>query len=283
MSQAWFKDSAEFIKGLDAQDVDDRDGVLDSQSDDGDGVLDLQTKEVIKEASMLPTMSSNSPKTGNTAVSEYFVEFDALKKEVLLIKKRKDDEFDELTKRFSNMDWKKLDNDSLLRESIIFKCSSQVVVGRLIFWAGHERFVSDDGHIVFKKHLLVSFDLIGHSFQAIDIDVVFRDGLTVLMCFSIIRNSLILSGSMDETDCYLFCGWSVLVDVTSLTSFTLLFAIPTPNYVKLLGFTMKEISLPIVKVPGPHQLANSVQVYNISTQTLQNLNIQGVAGSFFIR
>ncbi|GJR19308.1 hypothetical protein Tco_0967835 [Tanacetum coccineum] len=59
-------------------------------------------------------------------------------------------------------------------------------------------------------------------------------------------------------------------------------AIPTPNYVKLLGFTMDEISLPIVEVPGPHQLANSVQVLNISTQTLQNLGIQGVAGSFFI-
>nr|GEV60179.1 hypothetical protein [Tanacetum cinerariifolium] len=94
------------------------------------------------------------------------------------------------------MDWKKLDNDCLPREFIRFKRSSQVVVGRLIFWAGHER-------------------------------------------------------STDETD-YLFCGWSVLVDVASLTSFTLLFAIPTPNYVKLLDFTMDEISLPIVeaKVAG---------------------------------
>ncbi|GKC87313.1 F-box domain containing protein [Tanacetum coccineum] len=108
----------------------------------------------------------------------------------------------------SSMDWKKLDNDNLPRESIRFKRSSQVVVGRLIFWAGHE-----------------------------------RDGLTVPMCLSSLGNSLILSGSTDETDCYLFCGWSVLVDVTSLTSFTLLFAIPTPNYVKLLGFTNDEISL----------------------------------------
>ncbi|GKB40622.1 hypothetical protein Tco_0885564 [Tanacetum coccineum] len=156
------------------------------------------------------------------------------------------------------MDWKKLDNDYLPRESIRFKYSSQVVVGRLIFWASHERFVSDDGHVVFKKHLLVSFDLIGHSFQVHDIDAIFREGLTVPMCLSI------------------------LVDVTSLTSFTLLFSIPTPNYVKLLGFTMDEISLPIVEVPGNYQLANSVQVLNISTQTLQNLSIQGVAGSFFI-
>nr|GEX83342.1 hypothetical protein [Tanacetum cinerariifolium] len=134
------------------------------------------------------------------------------------------------------MEWKKLDNACLPMESIRFKRSLQVVVGRLIFWAGHES----------------------------------------------LGNSLILSGSMNETDFYLFYGWSVLVDVTSVTSFTFLFAIPTPNYVKLLGFTNDEISLPIVEVPGTHQLASSVQVFNISTQTLQNLCIQGVAGSFFI-
>nr|GEV53507.1 phospholipase-like protein [Tanacetum cinerariifolium]GEW53199.1 phospholipase-like protein [Tanacetum cinerariifolium] len=100
MSQAWFKASSEFIKGLDDQDVDDGDGVLDSQSDDEDGVSDSQTKDVIEEATMLPTMSSNSPEAGNAAVSEFFAEFDALKKEVLLIKRRKDDEFEELIKKF---------------------------------------------------------------------------------------------------------------------------------------------------------------------------------------
>nr|GFA53260.1 phospholipase-like protein [Tanacetum cinerariifolium] len=49
--------------------VDDGDSVLDSQSDDEDGFLDSQTKDVIEEASMLPTMSSNSPQEGNTAAS----------------------------------------------------------------------------------------------------------------------------------------------------------------------------------------------------------------------
>nr|GEV18278.1 phospholipase-like protein [Tanacetum cinerariifolium] len=62
--------------------------------DDGDGVLDSQTKYVIEEASMLPTMSSNSSQAGNVALSK----FDALKKEVLLIMKCKYDEFDELKK-----------------------------------------------------------------------------------------------------------------------------------------------------------------------------------------
>ncbi|GJY72563.1 hypothetical protein Tco_0476266 [Tanacetum coccineum] len=138
MSHAWFKDSAKFIKGLDAQDgtflQDDqcREKSMEHHNkmcgetedgnfvhrvvgkicpkmnrmsvDDGDGVLDSQTKDVIKEASMLPTMSSNSLQAGNAVVFEFFAEFDALKKEVLLIKQRKDDEFYELTKRFSKLE-----------------------------------------------------------------------------------------------------------------------------------------------------------------------------------
>nr|GFD10454.1 hypothetical protein [Tanacetum cinerariifolium] len=49
---------------------------------DMDGILDSQTKDVIEEAEMLPTMSSNSPQAGNATVSEFFAEFDALKKKV---------------------------------------------------------------------------------------------------------------------------------------------------------------------------------------------------------
>ncbi|GJV20120.1 phospholipase-like protein [Tanacetum coccineum] len=125
-SQAWFKASAEFIKGLDDQDntffqddkgrekcieqhngmcgdtedgtfvdgvvgkicpkmnrmlVDDGDGVLDSQSDDRDGVLDSQTKD-----------------------------------EVLLIKRRKDDKFDELTKIFSKLET----SETFVKEAKLF-------------------------------------------------------------------------------------------------------------------------------------------------------------------
>ncbi|GJX17419.1 hypothetical protein Tco_0218251 [Tanacetum coccineum] len=45
-----------------------------------DGVLDSQTKDVIEQAAMLPTMSSNSPQAGNAALetSETFVKFKKL-------------------------------------------------------------------------------------------------------------------------------------------------------------------------------------------------------------
>ncbi|GKE79374.1 hypothetical protein Tco_1545494 [Tanacetum coccineum] len=98
--------------------------------DDGDGVLDSQIKDVIEEAAMLPTMSSNSLQAGNAAVSEFFVEFDALKKEVLLIKRCKDDEFYELTKRFSKLEtsetfvkFKKLLTNDLCTENKSSDCN----------------------------------------------------------------------------------------------------------------------------------------------------------------
>nr|GEU64888.1 phospholipase-like protein [Tanacetum cinerariifolium] len=94
MSQVWFKASAKFIKGLDDQDdtffqddlgrdkcMEQHNGMCgDTEDDDGDGVLDSQTKDVIEEATMLPTMSSNSLEARNAAVSDFFAEFDALKK-----------------------------------------------------------------------------------------------------------------------------------------------------------------------------------------------------------
>ncbi|GJZ86534.1 hypothetical protein Tco_0658144 [Tanacetum coccineum] len=159
----------------------------------------------------------------------------------------------------SCMDWKILENECLPRESIRFKRSSQVVVGRLLFWVGHERFVNDDG-VVFKEHLLVSFDLIDHSFQVHHIDAIFRYGLIVLVWISNIGNYLILSGSRDEIDSWLFCGWSLFVDARTITSFNLLLAFSTPNALRLLGFTNDEIPLPIVKVPGPNQAANYAQL-----------------------
>ncbi|GJS54655.1 hypothetical protein Tco_0628017 [Tanacetum coccineum] len=130
----------------------------------------------------------------------------------------------------SSMDWNKLENDRLPRESIRFKRPSQAVVVH-------------------------------------DIDAIFKDILTVPMCISSLGNSLIVSGSTDETEFYLFYGWSLLVDVTSVTSFTLLVSIPTPSYVNLLGFSNDEIPLPIVEVPSAHQLANYVEVFNRSSSS----------------
>ncbi|GKB83494.1 hypothetical protein Tco_0950389, partial [Tanacetum coccineum] len=80
--------------------VEERDGVLDSE---GDGVHLSQKNDVIQQAGNLSTISSTSPQARNVAAAEFFVEFDALKKQVSLIKKHKADEFDQMAKRFSKL------------------------------------------------------------------------------------------------------------------------------------------------------------------------------------
>ncbi|GKB00809.1 hypothetical protein Tco_0828853 [Tanacetum coccineum] len=137
MSQAWFKHNGMCGDTEDGTFVDGLVGKIGPKMnrmlvDDGYGVLDSQTKDVIEQAAMLPTMSSNSPQAGNAAVSEFFVEFDALKKQVLLIKRRKDDEFDELTKRFSKLEtsetffkFKKLLTNDLCSENESSECNQK--------------------------------------------------------------------------------------------------------------------------------------------------------------
>ncbi|GKD07135.1 hypothetical protein Tco_1186820, partial [Tanacetum coccineum] len=56
-----------------------------------DGVHLSQTNDAIQEAVNRSTMSPTSPQAINPALANFFSGFDALKKEVFLLKKRKDD------------------------------------------------------------------------------------------------------------------------------------------------------------------------------------------------
>ncbi|GJX63595.1 hypothetical protein Tco_0296495 [Tanacetum coccineum] len=98
-----------FIEGLDetvglnnnSDSVEEEDGVLDS---DVDGVHLSQTNADIQQPGNVSTMFSASPQVTNALVDDYFAEFDALKNQVLLIKKRKANEIAELTKRILNFE-----------------------------------------------------------------------------------------------------------------------------------------------------------------------------------
>nr|GEY66625.1 hypothetical protein [Tanacetum cinerariifolium] len=81
--------------------VEEGDGVLDS---DGDGVHLSEKNDAIQQAGKVSPMASTSPQARNVSIANFFAEFDALKSQVLLIKKRKADEFDELTSRFSKFE-----------------------------------------------------------------------------------------------------------------------------------------------------------------------------------
>ncbi|GJW69833.1 phospholipase-like protein [Tanacetum coccineum] len=146
-----------------------------------------------------------------------------------------------------------LDINRLPRESIRFKRSTQAVVGQFIYWVGHERILADSGDS-YKHYPLVSFDMINHRFQVIDIPDVVMRGLSVPLYLSI--------------------------DDGSITSALAIMTMPSNHFLKLLGFNNHD--LPIVEAATGHSMAHMVQVYMGNSQSFENVAIQGHASSFFV-
>ncbi|GJZ18781.1 hypothetical protein Tco_0555371 [Tanacetum coccineum] len=164
----------------------------------------------------------------------------------------------------SSLTWNQFANNCLPRESIRFKRSSQAVVGGYIYCLGHERFVSDSG-VCNKKTLLVSFDMITHQFEVIDIPDNIIRALSFPLYISNLRNSLVLSGSVFPPDYFVFCAQLLSIHVGSITLFTTIFTIASPHFLKLLGFNNQDE--PIVEVATNHYMAHSVQVYNPDSES----------------
>ncbi|GJT05399.1 hypothetical protein Tco_0839861 [Tanacetum coccineum] len=117
-----------------------------------------------------------------------------------------------------------------------------VLVRKILFFA-------DSGES-YKHYLLVSFDMINHRFQVIDIpDLVMR--------------GLLLS-----------------VDGGSITSALTIMTMPSNHFLKLLGFNNHD--LPIVEATTGHIMGHMVQVYMGNSQSFENVAIQGIVGSFFV-
>ncbi|GJS28099.1 F-box domain containing protein [Tanacetum coccineum] len=93
---------------------------------------------------------------------------------------------------------------------------------------GYKKILGDDGFLA-KTYVLVSFDLINHHFQVFEIPQPPRDDLAV--------------------------------DGSSVTSFSMIFSIPTTNSVKLIGFTNNDAPTIEVDELG-YQLAHTLQVYD---------------------
>ncbi|GJU11935.1 phospholipase-like protein [Tanacetum coccineum] len=73
----------------------------------------------------------------------------------------------------------------------------------------------------YKHYLLVSFDMINHRFQVIDIPDVVMRGLSVLLYVSNLRNSLVLSGNIRIPEYYVFVCCQLSSDGGSITSASL--------------------------------------------------------------
>ncbi|GJW61522.1 phospholipase-like protein [Tanacetum coccineum] len=125
----------------------------------------------------------------------------------------------------SYLKWDQLDINRLPHNSIRFKRSTQAVVG-------HERILADIGDS-YKHYLLVSFDMINHCFQVIDIPDIVTQGLSAPLYLSI--------------------------DGGSITSASAIMTMPSNHFLKLLGFNNHD--LPIVEAATGHIMDHTANLY----------------------
>ncbi|GKB97164.1 F-box domain containing protein [Tanacetum coccineum] len=127
----------------------------------------------------------------------------------------------------SSRSWYNLENYCLPRELIKIKRAGQAIVGGKIFWVGSERFDSDDG-ISYKVYMLVSFHLITHEFQVIDMPEQIGVGeFSPPYYISQLGNSLIISGSFSFGDFRIIYAWVLEVDDGFVSSYRHVFTFHT--------------------------------------------------------
>ncbi|GJZ62356.1 F-box domain containing protein [Tanacetum coccineum] len=182
----------------------------------------------------------------------------------------------------SSRTWYKLESYCLPRESIRIKRSGQAVVGGKNFWVGSEKFYSDDG-ISYKIYMLVSFDLITHQFEVINMPEQMLVGEFLPPYFiSQLEDSIIISGSFNFGNFRIIYAWELEVDDGEVSLYRQLFTIPYPaeHELKLIGFSKDK--QPIVEAAIFQQWHQSLQVFNPSIQSFQNVGVEANHGSFFI-
>nr|GEW11472.1 phospholipase-like protein [Tanacetum cinerariifolium] len=140
--------------------------------------------------------------------------------------------------------------------------------------------VSNSG-VFNKKTLLVSFDMNTHQFEVIDIPNIIIRPLGFSLTISSIRNSLLLSGNVFPPDNFNFVVQLLSIKDGSITSFTVMYTIPSPYFMKLLGFNNQDE--PIVEAATCHCRGHLVQVYNLELDSFNNVTqILGNVGSFYV-
>ncbi|GJY10018.1 F-box domain containing protein [Tanacetum coccineum] len=182
----------------------------------------------------------------------------------------------------SSRTWYKLESYCLSRESVRIKQLGQAIVHGKIFWVGSKKFYSDDG-ISYKIYMLVSFDLISHQFQVINMPEQMLVGEFLPPYFiSQLEDSIIISGSFNFGDFRFIYAWEIEVDDAEVSSYRLLFTIPYPaqHELKLIGFTKDKE--PIVEASFLQQFHHSLQVFNQSYESFQDVGVETNHGSFFI-
>nr|GEY15194.1 hypothetical protein [Tanacetum cinerariifolium] len=99
-----------------------------------------------------------------------------------------------------------------------------------------------------------------------------RTDLPVPLYISKLGNSLVISGNDIDNDAnWYICAWFLEVEAAVVTSWRVLFVMPSQNIAKLIGFTHQDY--PVVEVDMGHETVHTLQVYDRPSQQFHTLEI----------
>ncbi|GJU79873.1 F-box protein-like protein [Tanacetum coccineum] len=177
--------------------------------------------------------------------------------------------------------WSMIPSSNLPRESIRLKSSTQVAIGRFIYWAAYDAILADDGRVT---HMIMSFDLITKEFRVVDLSDCLTNRFFEAFSISKRRDSLVVYGYIIEEEELEkpVCGVWMMVYDGLVTSFRKLFTIDTPNSSvnRILGF--RKSGELIMETQNRYGISAILKVYEPRSQQISDLGICGENGSFSV-
>nr|GEW60338.1 hypothetical protein [Tanacetum cinerariifolium] len=114
--------------------------------------------------------------------------------------------------------------------------------------------------------------------KASDIPTQLRNDLPVPSYISKLGNTLVISRNhIDNDENRYICAWLLEVEAAVVTSWRVLFVMPSQNIAKLTGFTMDDD--PIVVVDMGYEIVHTLQVYDRPSQQFHTLGIVGTSST----
>ncbi|PWA47789.1 hypothetical protein CTI12_AA495630 [Artemisia annua] len=114
----------------------------------------------------------------------------------------------------------------------------------------------------YKSYAIISFDLVTHRFQMIDIPDQLLRQLPLPFKVSSLGDNLVMSGNIEGDDLF-FSVWVLQVIGGTISSFTQLLNVPSPTELRLIGFD--ENIDPFIEVPNEDEGAANLVLYKVAT------------------
>ncbi|GJY18155.1 hypothetical protein Tco_0389646 [Tanacetum coccineum] len=157
--------------------------------------------------------------------------------------------------------------------------SSQVVIGRCIYWVAYEIIPSMGGSYRYS-YMIISFDLIAKEIRLVDIppSCILNNPFPGCFFISKIRESVVLFVPNEEVEIPIYDVWKMKHD----ESFTKLFTISTPDYTIYNILRFRKNGQLIMKTKKEDEQFVALELYEACSKHVNNLGISRERSSFFM-